>query len=210
MVVSGHHQSRRVHRRLRLSLRLIAAVLDAAGRQLLVLLDLTWPFAIAVGIILLAGLGLRPAPLSNAALAAGHPAHPLFGKCSRPRQADPVEHPGLGQDRSVGPGCLGQIVQHAVPTLILGLVLFGGLAFGVIGYASSRQFGGDRGRRGSGGAARRAARRRWPGTPMIRRLIHRPDLQVRHAGVHTKPGAAIRRPAKAAGRQPVRQPSAAH
>jgi putative drug exporter of the RND superfamily len=101
--------------------------------------DLAWPFAIAVGVILLAGLTLLPALLSiRLSLLAVKRSlfRAMFG---RPKLI-PWSIQGSG-----GPGLWGQvagrIVQHPGATLLTGVVFFGGLAFAVLGY-SAGGFGG--------------------------------------------------------------------
>jgi putative drug exporter of the RND superfamily len=101
--------------------------------------DLAWPFAIAVGVILLAGLTLLPALLSIrlSLLAAKRSLfQAMFG---RPKLL-PWSIQGSGR-AGVWGRVAGRIVQHPVPTLLAGVVFFGGLSFAVLGYASGG-FGG--------------------------------------------------------------------
>jgi putative drug exporter of the RND superfamily len=101
--------------------------------------DLAWPFAIAVGVILLAGLTLLPALLSVrlSLLAAKRSLfQAMFG---RPKLL-PWSIQGSGR-AGVWGRVAGRIVQHPVPTLLAGVVFFGGLSFAVLGYASGG-FGG--------------------------------------------------------------------
>ncbi len=101
--------------------------------------DLAWPFAIAVGVILLAGLTLLPALLSiRLSLLAVKRSlfQAMFG---RPKLL-PWSIQGSGR-AGVWGRVAGRIVQHPVPTLLAGLVFFGGLSFAVLGYASGG-FGG--------------------------------------------------------------------
>ncbi len=101
--------------------------------------DLAWPFAIAVGVILLAGLTLLPALLSiRLSLLAVKRSlfQAMFG---RPKLL-PLSIQGSGRTGVWG-RVAGRIVQHPVPTLLAGVVFFGGLSFAVLGYASGG-FGG--------------------------------------------------------------------
>jgi putative drug exporter of the RND superfamily len=101
--------------------------------------DLAWPFAIAVGVILLAGLTLLPALLSiRLSLLAVKRSlfQAMFG---RPKLL-PWSIQGSGR-AGVWGRVAGRIVQHPVPTLLAGVVFFGGLSFAVLGYASGG-FGG--------------------------------------------------------------------
>jgi len=102
--------------------------------------DLAWPFAIAVGVILLAGLTLLPALLSiRLSLLAVKRSlfRAMFG---RPKLI-PWSIQGSG-----GPGLwgrlAGRIVQHPGATLMAGVIFFGGLAFAVLGYTAGG-FGGN-------------------------------------------------------------------
>ncbi len=102
--------------------------------------DLAWPFAIAVVVILLAGLTVLPALLSiRLSLLAVKRSlfQAMFG---RPKLM-PWSIQGSG-----GPGVwgrvAGRIVQHPAPDPLAGLVFFGGLAFAVLGYAAAG-FGGN-------------------------------------------------------------------
>jgi RND superfamily putative drug exporter len=136
----------------------IAAVLTLLAASFPFYSNLGIPFAIAIGVILAAGLTLLPALLSirqsliyskraicRFAFGRAKPLVALkrwvfqriFGKpkllpwdFSRPATT------------GVWGRIAGRIVQHPVPTLAAGLVLFGGLALAVLGYQSSG-FGGD-------------------------------------------------------------------
>jgi len=102
--------------------------------------DLAWPFVIAVCVILLAGLTLLPALLSiRLSLLAVK--RTLFQSWFGRPKLLPWSTQGSGRPGTWG-RIAGRIVQHPVPTLLAGVVFFGGLAFGVIGY-SSGGFGGD-------------------------------------------------------------------
>ena len=81
----------------------IAAVLTLLLASFSFYSDLAWPFAIAVGVILLAGLTLLPALLSiRLSLLAVK--RSLFATWVRQAQAAAMEHPGQRQARGVGPG----------------------------------------------------------------------------------------------------------
>jgi len=102
--------------------------------------DLAWPFAIAVGVILLAGLTLLPALLSiRLSLLAVK--RSLFRVTFGRPKLIPWSIQGSG-----GPGVwgrvAGRIVQHPGATLMAGVIFFGGLAFAVLGY-SAGGFGGN-------------------------------------------------------------------
>jgi RND superfamily putative drug exporter len=87
--------------------------------------DLGIPLAIGVGTMLLAGLTLLPALLAILGRAVFWPSHP---------------RPGQTQGGAYG-RIAGRIVQHPVPTLVIGLVVFGALATGAAYYKPSG-FGG--------------------------------------------------------------------
>jgi putative drug exporter of the RND superfamily len=102
--------------------------------------DLAWPFAIAVGVILFAGLTLLPALLSiRLSLLAVKRSlfRAIFG---RPKLI-PWSIQGSGKPGAWG-RVAGRIVQHPAATLMVGVVFFGGLAFAVLGY-SAGGFGGN-------------------------------------------------------------------
>jgi putative drug exporter of the RND superfamily len=118
----------------------IAAVLTLLLASFPFYSNLGIPFAIAIGVILLAGLTLLPALLSlRLSLLAQKRTifQAIFGK---PKLL-PWSIQGSGK-----PGTWGRIatriVRHPVPTLAIGLVVFGGLAFAVLGYTASG-FGGN-------------------------------------------------------------------
>jgi RND superfamily putative drug exporter len=97
------------------------------------------PFAIAIGVILVAGLTLLPALLSlRLSLLAVKRAvfHAVFG---RPKLL-PWSVQVTGKTGMWG-RLAGRIVRHPAPTLAAGLVFFGALALGVLGYAGTG-FGG--------------------------------------------------------------------
>jgi putative drug exporter of the RND superfamily len=98
------------------------------------------PFAIAIGVILIAGLTLLPALLSIrlSLLAMKRTAfRALFG---RPKLL-PWNIQGAGRPGAWG-RIAGRIVAHPGPTLLAGVVLFGGLALVVVGYTAGG-FGGN-------------------------------------------------------------------
>jgi putative drug exporter of the RND superfamily len=101
--------------------------------------DMAIPFAIAIGVILLAGLTLLPALLSiRLSLLAVKRAtfSAAFGK---PKLL-PWSVQASGKTGLWG-RLAGRIVRHPAPTLAAGLVFFGALALGVLGYAGTG-FGG--------------------------------------------------------------------
>ncbi len=102
--------------------------------------DLAWPFAIAVAVILLAGLTLLPALLSiRLSLLAVKRSlfQAIFGKPKLLRWS--IQ--GSGRTGTWG-RVAGRIVQVPGPTLLAGVVVFGGLAFAVLGYTAGG-FGGS-------------------------------------------------------------------
>jgi RND superfamily putative drug exporter len=117
----------------------IAAVLTLLLASFSFYSDLAWPFAIAVGVILLAGLTLLPALLSIRLSLLAVKRSLFKAVFGRPKLL-PWSIQGSG-----GPGVWGQvagrIVRHPVPTLMAGVVFFGGLAFAVLGYTAAG-FGG--------------------------------------------------------------------
>ncbi len=117
----------------------IAAVLTLLLASFSFYSDLAWPFAIAVVVILVAGLTLLPALLSiRLSLLAVKRA--LFAVWFGKPKLLKWSIQGSGK-----PGVWGRvasrIVQHPVPTLLAGLVFFGGLSFAVLGYTAGG-FGG--------------------------------------------------------------------
>jgi RND superfamily putative drug exporter len=122
------------------ALTVIAAVLTLLLASFSFYSDLAWPFAIAVVVMLLAGLTLLPALLSIrlTVLAVKRTLFKAwFGKPKLIRWSI------QGRGR---PGVWGQvagrIVRNPVPTLLVGVVFFGGLAFAVLGYTAGG-FGGN-------------------------------------------------------------------
>ncbi len=118
----------------------IAAVLTLLLASFSFYSDLAWPFAIAVAVILLAGLTLLPALLSiRLSLLAVK--RSLFQALFRRPKLLPWSIQGSGKPGVWG-RVAGRIVQHPVPTLLVGVVFFGGLAFAVLGYTAGG-FGGS-------------------------------------------------------------------
>ncbi len=117
----------------------IAAVLTLLLASFSFYSDLAWPFAIAVVVILAAGLSLLPALLSIRLSLLAVKRSLFTAWFSKPKLI-PWSIQGKG-----GPGLwgrvAGRIVQHPAPTLLAGLVFFGGLAFAVLGYTAAG-FGG--------------------------------------------------------------------
>jgi putative drug exporter of the RND superfamily len=122
------------------ALTVIAAVLTLLLASFSFYSDLAWPFAIAVAVILLAGLTLLPALLSIRLSLLAIKRTLFRAMFGRPKLI-PWSIQGSGK-AGVWGRVAGRIVQHPVPTLVAGVVLFGGLAFAVIGY-SSAGFGGN-------------------------------------------------------------------
>ena len=102
--------------------------------------DLGLPFAIAIVVTLLAALTLLPALLSIrlSLLALKRSAFQTWFHRSKLVPWGIQGRGGAGLWGRIA----GRIVRHPWPTLIAGVALFGGLSFGVLGYASGG-FGGD-------------------------------------------------------------------
>ena len=118
----------------------IAAVLTLLLASFSFYSDLAWPFAIAVGVILLAGLTLLPALLSIRLSLLAVKRSIFQAWCGTPKLAR-WSIQGKGQ-AGVWGRVAGRIVRHPAPTLLAGVVFFGGLAFAVLGY-SAAGFGGN-------------------------------------------------------------------
>jgi RND superfamily putative drug exporter len=102
--------------------------------------DLGVPFAIAIGVTLIAALTLLPALLSiRLSLLAMK--RSLFRKVFGRPKLLPWNIQGSGKAGTWG-RVAGQIVRYPAPTLVAGIVLFGGLAFAVFGYTAAG-FGGN-------------------------------------------------------------------
>jgi RND superfamily putative drug exporter len=118
----------------------IAAMLTLLTASFSFYADLGGPFAIAIAVTLLAALTLLPALLSIrlSLLAAKRSLFKaVFG---RPKLL-PWNIQGGGKAGTWG-RIAGRIVKHPVPTLVSGIVVFGGLAFAVFGYTAAG-FGGS-------------------------------------------------------------------
>ncbi len=118
----------------------IAAVLTLLLASFTFYSDLGVPFAIAIGVTLVAALTLLPALLSIrlSLLAVKRTLfRTMFG---RPKLL-PWNIQGSGKSGVWGQ-VAGRIVRHPAPTLLAGLVVFGGLAVAVTGYKAAG-FGGD-------------------------------------------------------------------
>jgi len=118
----------------------IAAVLTLLLASFTFYSDLGVPFAIAIGVTLVAALTLLPALLSIrlSLLAVKRTLfRTMFG---RPKLL-PWNIQGSGKSGVWGQ-VAGRVVRHPVPTLLAGLVVFGGLAVAVTGYTAAG-FGGD-------------------------------------------------------------------
>lgn len=102
--------------------------------------DLGLPFAIAIGVMLLVGLTLLPALLSiRLSLLAVK--RTLFQAAFRRPKLLPWSIQGSGKSGVWG-RVAGRIVRAPLPTLVTGVVLFGGLSFAVLGYTAGG-FGGS-------------------------------------------------------------------
>jgi RND superfamily putative drug exporter len=118
----------------------VAAVLTLLLATFSFYSDLGIPFAIAIGVILIAGLTLLPALLSIrlSLLAVKRTLfRSIFG---RPKLL-PWDIQGSGKSGVWGQ-VAGRVVRHPLPTLLAGVVIFGGLAFAVTGYTAAG-FGGN-------------------------------------------------------------------
>jgi RND superfamily putative drug exporter len=102
--------------------------------------DLGLPFAIAIAVTLLAGMTLLPALLSIRLSLLAIKRSLFRAWFGRPKLL-PWSIQGGGR-YGVWGRVAGRIVRYPAPTLIAGVVMFGGLSFGVLGYASGG-FGGD-------------------------------------------------------------------
>jgi RND superfamily putative drug exporter len=142
----------------------IAAVLTLLLASFSFYSDLAWPFAIAVGVILVAGLTLLPALLairlsllaikrslfmSLTGWLARITSRPLPARITRGGWFKAGPRPKLlpwsiqgASGAGVWGRVAGRIVRYPVPTLLAGVVFFGGLAFAVTGYTAAG-FGGS-------------------------------------------------------------------
>jgi len=118
----------------------IAAVLTLLLASFPFYADLGVPFAIAIGVTLIAALTLLPALLSIRLSLLGVK-RTLFQRMFRRPKLLPWDIQGAGKTGLWG-GIAGRIVRHPVPTLLSGLVFFGVLSIGVTGYKAAG-FGGS-------------------------------------------------------------------
>ena len=116
---------------------LIAALLSLAAASFSLYSGLAAPLAIAIGLMLVAGLTLLPALLAICGPAAFWPSS---------------VRPGAGRAGWWGPAC-SRIVRRPVATLVAGLVVFGGLAVASAGYLAAGFGGAATGPAGSDSAA---------------------------------------------------------
>jgi len=102
--------------------------------------DLAVPFAIAIAVVLLAALTLLPALLSiRLSLLAVK--RSLFRRIFGRPKLLPWDIQGSGRSGTWG-RVAGRIVRHPAPTLLAGVIFFGGLSFAVFGYTAAG-FGGN-------------------------------------------------------------------
>jgi RND superfamily putative drug exporter len=118
----------------------IAAVLTLLLATFSFYSDLGIPFAIAIGIVLIAALTLLPALLSLRLSLLAQKRSLFRAMFGRPKLL-PWDIQGKGKTGVWG-RIAGRIVRHPVPTLASGIVLFGGLALAVFGYTAAG-FGGN-------------------------------------------------------------------
>ncbi len=118
----------------------IAAVLTLLLATFSFYSDLGIPFAIAIGVILIAGLTLLPALLSiRLSLLAMK--RSLFRRVFGRPKLLPWNIQGSGKSGVWG-RVAGNIVRHPAPTLLAGVAVFGGLSVAVFGYTAAG-FGGN-------------------------------------------------------------------
>jgi RND superfamily putative drug exporter len=118
----------------------IAAVLTLLLASFSFYSDLGIPFAIAIGVILLAGLTLLPAVLSVRLSLLGMK-RTIFQAIFRRPKLLPWSIQGTGK-AGTWSRIATRIVQRPATTLVIGVVLFGALSLGALGYVSGG-FGGD-------------------------------------------------------------------
>jgi RND superfamily putative drug exporter len=118
----------------------IAAVLTLLFATFSFYADLGGPFAIAIGVILLAGLTLLPALLSIRLSLLGMKRSVFGAVFNRPKLL-PWNIQGSGKSGLWGQ-VAGRIVRHPAATLTAGVVLFGALSLAVFGYKAAG-FGGN-------------------------------------------------------------------
>ena len=118
----------------------IAAVLTLLLASFSFYADLGVPFAIAIGVMLIAALTLLPALLSIRLSLLGVK-RTLFTAMFGKAKLLPWDIQGAGR-AGVWGSVAGRIVRQPIPTLLIGLVFFGALAVGVSGYKAGG-FGGS-------------------------------------------------------------------
>jgi RND superfamily putative drug exporter len=118
----------------------IAAVLTLLLASFSFYADLGVPFAIALGVTLIAALTLLPALLSIRLSLLGVKRTLFKSMFGRPKLL-PWDIQGAGKTGVWG-AVAGRIVRQPIPTLLIGLVFFGALAVGVTGYTAGG-FGGS-------------------------------------------------------------------
>jgi RND superfamily putative drug exporter len=118
----------------------IAAVLTLLLATFSFYANLGGPFAIAIGVTLLAALTLLPALLSIRLSLLAVKRSLFRAMFSRPKLL-PWNIQGSGRTGVWG-RIAGRIVRHPVPTLVAGVAVFGGLSFAVFGYTAAG-FGGN-------------------------------------------------------------------
>ena len=118
----------------------IAAVLTLLLAGFPFYADLGVPFAIAIGVTLLAALTLLPALLSIRLSLLGVKRTVFKLMFGRPKLM-PWDIQGSGKAGMWGT-IAGRIVKYPIPTLLAGIIFFGGLAIGVTGYKAAG-FGGN-------------------------------------------------------------------
>jgi RND superfamily putative drug exporter len=118
----------------------IAAVLTLLLATFSFYSDLGGPFAIAIGVILVAALTLLPALLSIRLSLLAVKRSLFRSAFGRPKLL-PWNIQGSGRPGTWG-RVAGRIVRHPVPTLLAGVMVFGGLSFAVFGYTAAG-FGGS-------------------------------------------------------------------
>ena len=216
----------------------IAAVLTLLLASFPFYSNLAIPFAIAIGVILLSGLTLLPALLSIRLSLLAVKRTIFQASFGRPKLL-PWSIQGSGKIGVWG-RIAGRIVQHPVPTLVAGLIFFGGLAFAVLGYQASGFGGNTTPPAGSDSAAGtsllatslpavvgepdqpdlpfRAAGLAAPGDPRLRRAPASGQRAVHHRHGPAQPGRRadaprpVRGPAHPArpGQRPSRDPATGH
>jgi RND superfamily putative drug exporter len=119
----------------------VAAVLTLLVASFPFYSNLGIPFAIAIGVTLLAGLTLLPALLSIRLSILAIKRRTMVAIAGRPKLL-PWSIQGKAGGAGIWGRVAGRIVRRPALTLTIGVVAFGALAFGVLGYASAG-LGGD-------------------------------------------------------------------